>query len=421
MSDHLSDTNQLTDLQVGPVLRGIDAAAGIVVRMSGAAESGMITSCGPGALYTLEQADRPEAAETTGAGHGDEDSILTLTEPLTVESIARQWNEFVDGGPNHSGGPRHVILPSGARWVLSRPGPGRPVPAPPIPGYPQSTRDLTPQHLAGALTGRVAIVTGAAQGFGWEIARGLAAIGAVVALADINLNGVQERAGELGGPHNAFSVNVTDEESVAAVIRDVTARFGGVDLVVSNAGVLKAGSVKALSLKDFRFVTDVNYIGFFLMTKHCSPVMELQDAAAQYAGARYPTDIVEINSKSGLEGSNKNAAYAGSKFGGIGLVQSFALELVEQGTKVNAVCPGNFLDGPLWSDPENGLFVQYLRAGKVPGAKTLDDVRRFYEGKVPMNRGCTGSDVVRAIAYVVSQEYETGQAVPVTGGQVMLS
>ena len=97
-----------------------------------------------------------------------------------------------------------------------------------------------------------------------------------------------------------------------------------------------------------------------------------------------------------------------------------ALELVEYGIKVNAVCPGNFFDGPLWSDPEKGLFVQYLRTGKVPGARNVADVKAFYEAKVPMKRGCTGADVMRAIYYIIEQEYETGQAVPVTGGQVML-
>ena len=82
--------------------------------------------------------------------------------------------------------------------------------------------------------------------------------------------------------------------------------------------------------------------------------------------------------------------------------------------------PGNFFDGPLWSDPENGLFVQYLQAGKVPDAKTVEDVRHFYEAKVPMLRGCHAEDVVTAILYVIDQRYETGQAVPVTGGQDML-
>ena len=89
--------------------------------------------------------------------------------------------------------------------------------------------------------------------------------------------------------------------------------------------------------------------------------------------------------------------------------------------KVNAICPGNFFDGPLWSDPEKGLFVQYLRSGKVPGAATVADVKAAYEAKVPMGRGCEGADVMRAIYYLVEQEYETGQALPVTGGQVMLN
>jgi sorbitol-6-phosphate 2-dehydrogenase len=103
------------------------------------------------------------------------------------------------------------------------------------------------------------------------------------------------------------------------------------------------------------------------------------------------------------------------------LTQSFAMELVEWNIKVNAVCPGNFFEGSLWADPENGLFAQYLRAGKVPGAKTVNDVKRFYESKVPMNRGCNPADVIKALNYIIDQKYETGQAVPVTGGQVMLN
>ncbi|MDD4574327.1 MAG: SDR family oxidoreductase, partial [Sphaerochaeta sp.] len=154
-----------------------------------------------------------------------------------------------------------------------------------------------------------------------------------------------------------------------------------------------------------------------LCSKHASIMMALQNTAS----GSYFTDLITISSKSGLEGSNKNAAYAGAKFGTIGLTQSFALELVEDNIKVNAICPGNFLDGPLWSDPEKGLFVQYLKTGKVPGAETVKDVRKFYEAKVPMNRGCQTEDVVRAICYIVEQKYETGQAVPVTGGQVMLN
>jgi len=195
-------------------------------------------------------------------------------------------------------------------------------------------------------------------------------------------------------------------------------RYGGVDLLVSNAGVLRAGSVVGQPLADFDLVTRVNYRGYFVCVRSVAPVMARQHAARP--GGRWG-DIVEINSKSGLVGSSRNSAYAGSKFGGIGLTQSFALELVGDGIKVNAICPGNFLDGPLWSDPDNGLFVQYLRQGKVPGATTAEDVRHFYEAKVPMGRGCSPADVMEALYYLVAQQYETGQALPVTGGQVMLS
>ena len=139
----------------------------------------------------------------------------------------------------------------------------------------------------------------------------------------------------------------------------------------------------------------------------------------QYKSEHF-SDIVQINSKSGLKGSNRNFAYAGGKFGGIGLTQSFAMELMPHNIKVNSICPGNFFEGPLWSDPENGLFVQYLRTGKVPGAKTLDDVKRHYEMQVPAGRGCRVGDVMKALYYVIDQKYETGQAVPVTGGQNML-
>jgi NAD(P)-dependent dehydrogenase (short-subunit alcohol dehydrogenase family) len=193
--------------------------------------------------------------------------------------------------------------------------------------------------------------------------------------------------------------------------------FGGLDILVSNAGVLVAGGLSDMTEKSFDFVTDVNYKGYFLCAKYASVPMIIQHGYSP----DYMADIIEINSKSGLEGSNRNFAYAGSKFGGIGLTQSFALELIEHGIKVNAICPGNLLDGPLWSDPDKGLFRQYLDSGKVPGAKTLEDVRKFYEDKVPMKRGCTCEDVACAIFYIVEQKYETGQAVPVTGGQVMLS
>ncbi len=269
---------------------------------------------------------------------------------------------------------------------------------------------------------KVVIVTGGAQGFGEGIVKGLCKKGALVFIADINLDGAKSLASEINRGEDrtvAFPVscNVTDEESVKSMVKYVVEKVGGIDILISNAGVLKAGSVKTISKEDFEFVTDVNYLGFFLCTKHIAPVMERMNKPT----GRYSTDIISITSKSALEGSNRNSAYSGSKFGSIGLVQSFAKALIEDNTKVNSVCPGNFFDGPLWSDPNHGLFVQYLKSGKVPNATTVDEVRQYYESQIPMKRGCSINDILKAILYLVEQEYETGQALPVTGGQVMLN
>jgi len=271
-------------------------------------------------------------------------------------------------------------------------------------------------NVPGRLGGKIAIVTGSAQGFGKGIAEILYAEGACVVIADLNEELAKSVAAEMGERAFAVKVNVTDEESVANMIAAAVERFGGLDLLVSNAGVLKAGSLDELEKKDFEFVTAVNYTAFFTCCKYAQRIMRAQFAA----DPEWMGDIIEINSKSGLQGSNKNSAYAGGKFGGIGLVQSFALELCPYNIKVNAICPGNYYDGPLWSDPERGLFVQYLRAGKVPGAQTIADVKEYYLSKSPIRRGCTPADVTKAILYAVEQTFETGQAIAVTGGQAML-
>lgn len=271
------------------------------------------------------------------------------------------------------------------------------------------------------LNGKIALVTGAAQGFGNGIARGLFHENAHVVIADINDEAGQQLADELNsksGKNKSLFVHadVSDPESVKKMIKSTVLAFGGIDILISNAGILQAGSLDEMEPDVFERITRINYMGYYLCAKYASRIMKIQHE--QSPG--HFMDIIQINSKSGLRGSNKNFAYAGGKFGGIGLTESFALELIPYRIKVNSICPGNFFEGPLWSDPRKGLFVQYLQAGKVPGAKTIEDVKAFYEQQVPVGRGCRVEDVMKAILYAIEQEYETGQAIPVTGGQVML-
>jgi NAD(P)-dependent dehydrogenase (short-subunit alcohol dehydrogenase family)/rhamnose utilization protein RhaD (predicted bifunctional aldolase and dehydrogenase) len=283
-------------------------------------------------------------------------------------------------------------------------------------------RERETKGAAPRLAEKVAIVTGAARGFGKGIAEAIASEGACVVLADINEEPIQKNADRLcrlygQGKAIAVVADVGEDEGILNMIRKTILTYGGLDLYVSNAGIVEAGGLDTIELSTFEAMTRVNYTGYFLGVKQASRIMKIQH---RFDDIRY-MDIVQINSKSGLEGSDRNFAYAGGKFGGIGLTQSFAKELIPYHIKVNAICPGNYFDGPLWTDPENGVFQQYLKAGKVPGAKTIEDVRRVYEEKIPMGRGCRIVDVVRALLYLVEQSYETGQALPVTGGQIMLS
>ncbi len=283
-------------------------------------------------------------------------------------------------------------------------------------------RKVANTAAGGRVEGKTIVVTGAAQGFGEGIARELMGQGANIVVADLNeAVGAATAASfnEMARNNRAIFVktNVADMDSLHNLMKQTVCAFGALDVFVSNAGVLRAGGLEAMTPENFEFVTNINYKAYFFCAKVASHIMKIETEK----DPEYFADIVQVNSKSGLRGSKANFAYAGGKFGGIGLTQSFALELAPFRVKVNSICPGNFYDGPLWSNPENGLFVQYLAAGKVPGAKTVQDVKDYYLAQVPMRKGCNPVDVTKAILYAIEQTGETGQAIPVTGGQVMLA
>ena len=269
--------------------------------------------------------------------------------------------------------------------------------------------------MSANLADKVAIVTGGAQGLGRAISQRLAREGCGVVVADVNEKGVAETTASIAGKTDrrviGVKVDVTQEADVKALFDRAVQEFGRVDIVVANAAILIAEPIVDADAEKWRAVMNVNLFGYFLVTKHACRVMKKQRSGS----------IININSKSGKKGSAANSAYAASKFGGIGHTQSVALEMAPFNIRCNAVCPGNLLDSPLWTDPEKGLFVQYLRAGKVAGAKNIEDVRATYVEQVPMKRGCSYDDVCNAVVFLASDQssYITGIALSVTGGQEM--
>lgn len=259
-----------------------------------------------------------------------------------------------------------------------------------------------------SLKGKVAVVTGGAQGLGEAISLRLAKEGCKVVIADINQEGIQETQKRIKDKFASETLgivaDVTQEADVSNLIDETVGHFGSLDIMVSNAGILIASAVDAFPSEKWMKVMEVNLFGYFLCAKHAARVMKKQRSGV----------IIQINSKSGKKGSYKNSAYAASKFGGIGLTQSIALELAEYGVRANAICPGNMLDSPLWVD---SLFEQYARTRGM----TVEEVRQYYIDQVPLKRGCTYEDVCNVLVFLASDQssYMTGQAINVTGGQEM--
>ncbi|MFH1825623.1 MAG: sorbitol-6-phosphate dehydrogenase [Candidatus Firestonebacteria bacterium] len=255
---------------------------------------------------------------------------------------------------------------------------------------------------------KIVVVTGAGSGLGEAISKRFAKEGAKVVVVDINLNHAEKVAKEIKVKYKKQTlpllVDVTHEKQVQDMVKNTLKKFGKIDILVSNAGILIAEEITEFPVDKWRNVIDVNLVGYFICAKEVAKAMKNQRSGV----------IIQINSKSGKKGSFKNSAYAASKFGGIGLTQSMALDLSAYGIRVNAVCPGNLLDSPLWV---NSLFNQYSKKWGI----SKEEVKKKYLEQIPIGRGCTYDDVCNVVTFLASDEssYMTGQAINVTGGQEM--
>jgi len=252
------------------------------------------------------------------------------------------------------------------------------------------------------------IITGAAQGLGEAISARFLREGCRIIMADLQEKQLEQTAAKLRSEHGDKvgyrRCDVTNESEVEALVKLAEQQWQGLDVFVANAGILISGALVEFDVSKWRKVMEVNLVGQMLCMKHALKLM------ARGAGGSF----IQINSKSGKKGSYKNSAYAASKFGAIGLVQSAALEMAEKKVRVNAVCPGNLLDSPLWTE---SLFKQYAANQGI----SEEEVRRKYIDQVPMRRACGYEDVCNVVTFLASEQssYMTGQAINVTGGQEM--
>ena len=184
----------------------------------------------------------------------------------------------------------------------------------------------------------------------------------------------------------------------------MSADLGAVYLMLYVAGIARSAKITEFTLKDFTCSVDVNLTGYFLCARAAARIMIDNGIEGR---------IIQINSKSGCVGSKYNAGYSASKFGGVGLTQSMALDLAEHGITVNSLMLGNLL----YSDMFQSLIPSYAKKLGIPE----DQVVQTYIDKVPLKRGCEFQDVANVLDFYASEKasYCTGQSIKITGGQVM--
>lgn len=252
----------------------------------------------------------------------------------------------------------------------------------------------------GLLEGKVAFITGGAQGIGLAVAIAFAAQGAKVVLADINVELVQQAAQSFGSNALAIGLDVADETQTWAALSKTTTTFGKVDIVVPNAGILVLKHAVDTDVAAFRRVIDINLTGAFITSK-----VFAQRMIEQGTGGR----IVLTSSLFGLRGGRENSAYSASKFGVVGLMQCLAAELATHGILANCVCPGQM---------DTDMIRQLFRDRAQLTGQSEDDVRGALEGRIPVGHLGPLDQLAGTYVYLASDlsRYVTGQSITVDGG-----
>jgi len=241
------------------------------------------------------------------------------------------------------------------------------------------------------LTGKVSIITGAGQGIGRATALKFAREGAKVALCDINLEGVAETVKAIeaaGGEAAAFRIDVTDKASIARMVESVMAKWGRIDTLVNNAGIVEDAQFKKMSEDQFDRVIDVNLKGVYNCTKAVVDIMLEQNSGC----------ILNASSIVGIYGNFGQTNYAATKFGVIGMMKTWARELGRKGIRSNAICPG-FIETPIL-------------------ASMPDKIVKMIRDKVPMGRLGLPEEIANTYAWLASDEasYINGAVIEVSGG-----
>ncbi|MGX1788697.1 3-oxoacyl-[acyl-carrier-protein] reductase [Bosea sp. NPDC055332] len=242
------------------------------------------------------------------------------------------------------------------------------------------------------LTGKKALVTGATGGLGGAIARRLHAQGATVALSGTRVEALEALAKELGERIEITPCDLSDRDSVEALVPAAEAKLGGLDILVNNAGVTRDNLFMRLKDDDWDLVLAVNLTAAFRLSR----------AAVKTMMRRRYGRIISIGSVVGTGGNPGQGNYAASKAGLVGMSKSLAAEVASRNITVNVVAPG-FIESPM-TDALN------------------DKQREGILADVPMGRLGQGADVAAAVAYLASDEagYVTGQTLHVNGGMVMI-